>query len=156
MKTGLITLVAFIICLVQLQAQIMVPDNNQQLSNRNTISTSVNSNQVGVNSGQVLTNSENQEIEDEPLKEEMQFSLFLASPNPAKGYTLIPYSIPNEILTAQIVLRNLLGSIVKTETIHSGTEKVRIDTSSLNNGIYIYSLVINNQPVESKRLVVSN
>lgn len=85
-----------------------------------------------------------------------EFQLAEASPNPANEHTWIPYHIPSDINNAEIVLRNLLGNKVTTVNIDANQQSVRLDTSSLNNGIYIYSLVINNQPVMSKRLLVAN
>lgn len=77
-------------------------------------------------------------------------------PNPARGFTWINYSVPAGTSNAQIVVRNLLGKSILTENINFGSNRVRINTQGLNNGIYIYSLIIDNQIVESKRLVVTN
>jgi hypothetical protein len=79
-----------------------------------------------------------------------------ASPNPAHGQTWISYSLPLGTTHARIVLRNLLGKVVKNEIIDVNADGVRLSTGDLNNGIYIYSLIINNQAVKSKRLVVAN
>ncbi len=87
---------------------------------------------------------------------EKEYQLEQASPNPAKEYTWIPYNLPSGVNNAQIVLRNLLGNEVSTLIIDANEQRVRLNTSSLNHGIYIYSLVINNQTVKSKRLLVAN
>jgi hypothetical protein len=79
-----------------------------------------------------------------------------ASPNPARGSTWISYFIPQGTVNAKIVVRNLLGSVVKTEPIDVNANGVRLSTGDLNNGIYIFSLIINNQAIKSKRLVVAN
>lgn len=84
------------------------------------------------------------------------WSLNEASPNPARGHTWINFDLPNNAGNAQIVLRNLLGNTVLTENVSPTQRRVRVDTSNLNNGIYIYSLIIDNQTVKSKRLIVSN
>ena len=84
------------------------------------------------------------------------FHLSDPQPNPARGFTWINYSVPAGSSNAQIVVRNLLGKSVHTENINFGSNRVRINTQNLNNGIYIYSLIIDNQVVESKRLVVTN
>ncbi|MBW6478256.1 MAG: T9SS type A sorting domain-containing protein [Bacteroidales bacterium] len=85
-----------------------------------------------------------------------RWSLSDPQPNPARGHTWINYSLPAGSSNAQIVIRNLLGKSVHTENISIGSDRVRINTQSLNNGIYIYSLIIDNQIVESKRLIVTN
>ena len=85
-----------------------------------------------------------------------RWSLSDPQPNPARGHTWINYSLPAGSSNAQIVVRNLLGKSVLTENIDFGSNRVRINTQNMNNGIYIYSLMIDNQVVESKRLVVTN
>ncbi len=84
------------------------------------------------------------------------FGLGDARPNPARDHTWINLDLPAGTSNAQVVVRNLLGNAVITQPVEPGSRRVRIDTSSLNNGIYIYSLIVNNQTVKSKRLVVAN
>ncbi|TVQ07195.1 MAG: T9SS C-terminal target domain-containing protein [Bacteroidetes bacterium] len=79
-----------------------------------------------------------------------------ARPNPARDHTWINYDLPFGVQNAQIVVRNLLGNLVHTESLSLGNERVRINTAGMSNGIYIYSLIIDNQVVQSKRLVVAN
>jgi hypothetical protein len=160
MKTPLFTLAAFLLFLIQLQAQEIT---EQQVLKSDSNYTVVNATSNVARSNQFIPASQHQDmqmtarqIETKPAEESGKTGLADASPNPARGYTWIPFTLPEDVNNAQIVVRNLLGSIVKTETINSGSERVRIDTSMLNNGIYIYTLQINNQPVESKRLVVAN
>lgn len=85
-----------------------------------------------------------------------KWKLHEARPNPARDHTWIDYNLPVGAQNAQIVVRNLLGNQVYTENLSIGSERARINTSGLSNGIYIYSLVIDNQVVQSKRLVVAN
>lgn len=84
------------------------------------------------------------------------FHLAEPQPNPARGHTWINYSVPAGSSNAQIVIRNLLGKSVHTENVSFGSDRVRINTQNLNNGIYIYSLIVDNRLLESKRLVVAN
>lgn len=79
-----------------------------------------------------------------------------AAPNPARGFTNISYSLPSDARSARIVVKNLLGNVVSNENISTDSQSLRLDTGNFSNGIYIYSLMINNQSVMSKRLVVSN
>jgi len=84
------------------------------------------------------------------------FYLSDAQPNPARGHTWINYSVPTHSSNARIVIRNLLGKEVYSQNLEINSNRVRIDTQRFTNGIYIYSLMIDNQIVESKRLVVAN
>ncbi|GEM_PF-1164847 len=85
-------------------------------------------------------------------------SIHLADPqpNPARGFTWINYAVPAHKGNAQIVLRNLLGKQVHSENLDINGNRIRINTHNLTNGIYIYSLIIDSQVIESKRLVVAN
>jgi len=85
-----------------------------------------------------------------------KWSLSDAQPNPARGHTWINYSVPTHSSNARIVIRNLLGKEVYSQNLEINSNRVRIDTQRFTNGIYIYSLMIDNQIVESKRLVVAN
>ncbi|MFN3554921.1 MAG: T9SS type A sorting domain-containing protein [Bacteroidales bacterium] len=79
-----------------------------------------------------------------------------ARPNPARDHTVVGFAIPSGSRSAQLVVRNLVGNIVFTQNLEPNSTRTRINTQNLANGIYIYSLVIDNQVVSSKRLVVSN
>jgi hypothetical protein len=83
------------------------------------------------------------------------WSLSDARPNPAKDHTLIHFTLPEDFLSAQITIRNLVGTIVLNEQIAEGSDRISLNTQDLTNGIYIYSLVINNQTVKSKRLIIA-
>ncbi|MFN2394274.1 MAG: T9SS type A sorting domain-containing protein [Bacteroidales bacterium] len=86
-----------------------------------------------------------------------RWALSNPQPNPARGFTWIDYSVPPQSRNAQIVIRNLLGKQVYTENLNFGNNnRIRINTQNFNNGIYIYSLIVDNQVVESKRMVVTN
>lgn len=78
-----------------------------------------------------------------------------ARPNPANNSTSIPYSLPNSFNgDAQIVVKNLLGSTVFSETINNTNGKVNVNTSEFDAGIYFYSLVVNGQTFYTKKLIV--
>jgi hypothetical protein len=79
-----------------------------------------------------------------------------ARPNPARGSTWIGYTLPEKSQNVKLVVRNLLGSVVYDEIIDIDNHGFRLDVSNFNNGIYIYTLMISNNPVKSKRLVVAN
>lgn len=78
-----------------------------------------------------------------------------ASPNPAAGFTQISYELPRNAMQASLVVRNLVGNVVHTQHIDPANNRVQLDTSNFPNGIYIYSLTIDNQVIQTKRLVVA-
>ena len=60
-----------------------------------------------------------------------------AYPNPATETVTIDYSLPKD---GTLVVRNLLGSVVKTVTLTAGTGSARIDIATLPQGVYTYGM----------------
>ena len=80
---------------------------------------------------------------------------FLSSPqpNPANVSSTIVYNLA-ELKYGKIVLRNMLGSVIKEIKLDKTSDSKILDVSALNAGIYFYSLVNNGQVISSQRLVV--
>jgi len=87
---------------------------------------------------------------------ESMVQLLDARPNPANAYTWIHYYLANTNQNAQLIIRNLVGTVVHSEILDSTADRVKINTSNFANGIYIYSLIIDQRPVSSKRLIIAN
>lgn len=80
-----------------------------------------------------------------------------AYPNPAKNSATINYSIPSNYRTGNLVVRNMIGSVVKTISINGGsTGKQSISTYDLPNGVYFYSIVGDGTTLSTKKLVVKH
>lgn len=80
-----------------------------------------------------------------------------AYPNPAKNTATINYSIPSNYRTGNIIVRNMIGSVVKTISINGGsTGKQSISTYDLPNGVYFYSIVGDGTTLSTKKLVVKH
>lgn len=77
-----------------------------------------------------------------------------AYPNPAGSFTSFDFNLPKETITATIVFRDLLGSVVKKQAISNLKGNVKIETSDLKDGIYFYSLIVNDQIYTTKKLIV--
>lgn len=79
-----------------------------------------------------------------------------ARPNPASSYTNIPYTLPMGFNgNAQIVVKNILGATVFAENINGGSDKVYVNTSELEEGVYFYSMIINNKSAYTKKLIIN-
>lgn len=76
-------------------------------------------------------------------------------PNPASYQVTFDYQLSPDDRAATIQIHNLLGTIVKEIPISDRTGKVTIDVSDLSEGFYFYSIKVNNQVLETKRLVIS-
>ncbi len=76
-------------------------------------------------------------------------------PNPAKSQTSFNYQLPANTTNASIKIHNLLGSVVKEVQLTGQSGKVSVNVNDLNDGVYFYSVVVNNETYETKRLIVS-
>jgi hypothetical protein len=75
-------------------------------------------------------------------------------PNPATTSCQFKYNIPMNTSDARLIISDLTGHIVQSVQLAPGEGKVSLDVSSLNSGIYFYSLQVNNQPKTTRKLIV--
>jgi hypothetical protein len=76
-------------------------------------------------------------------------------PNPASTQVSFDYNIPAGVSNASVNIHNLLGLKVKEFNLFGNNGKVTIDVMDLKEGIYFYSVKLDNQVTETKRLVIS-
>ncbi|MBA3682913.1 MAG: tail fiber domain-containing protein [Bacteroidetes bacterium] len=75
-------------------------------------------------------------------------------PNPFAENTSITYTIPSTFKTAQIIFTGIDGKIIKTAEIkESGSGKINVFAADLSSGLYTYSLVIDGQVKETKKMI---
>ena len=77
-------------------------------------------------------------------------------PNPANQQTGISFQLPTPNSEARVMLRNLLGSVVKEIKVKGDQNKFNIITSDLNNGLYFYSVLFENKILFTKKLIVKH
>ena len=83
-----------------------------------------------------------------------QCQLYQNTPNPFKERTEIRYDLPSDVESAEIYIFNLQGSLLKKiPATRSGL--VEIKGSDLHAGMYIYTLVVNGQTVDTKRMILT-
>lgn len=76
---------------------------------------------------------------------------FTSYPNPASDDFFIKFQ-GNEGINFQLVIYNVLGEEVMSSSIVNGTNKINV--AHLNNGVYFYSIVNNDDIIETKKLIV--
>jgi hypothetical protein len=81
------------------------------------------------------------------------FDISEAFPNPASGSTSFEYNIPLGI-KGTIVLRNLIGTVVREVELEKQEGKELINTSDLKDGIYFYSVFLNNKIELTRKLII--
>lgn len=81
-------------------------------------------------------------------------SLAQNKPNPFGESTSITYNIANEFKTAQMIFSSEDGKVIKTVDIKTtGSGTLNIFATDLTNGVYSYSLVIDGQMIDSKKMI---
>ncbi len=75
-------------------------------------------------------------------------------PNPATHFINLDYELTSKVNNANIRIMNLLGSVVKNVEIDKNSTGLRLDISTLTNGVYFYSVIINNEVYKTKKLIV--
>ncbi len=77
-------------------------------------------------------------------------------PNPATTFVNLDYNMPAEVDFAKVQIVNLLGSVVKESNINRSANKLSMDVSDLQGGIYFYSVLVNGDVYKTKKLVIQN
>jgi hypothetical protein len=77
-------------------------------------------------------------------------------PNPASSSFSMNYKMTNTPASAKLVVFNMLGAQVMETEITDMEGTVRMDVSTLEQGIYFCSLVADNKTLTTRRLVVSH
>tara|TARA_B100000575_G_scaffold294145_1_gene308254 strand:+ start:6503 stop:9505 length:3003 start_codon:yes stop_codon:yes gene_type:complete len=96
----------------------------------------------------------------EPNKESYEhpksLKLYQNYPNPFNPITSIEFEL-HKVSTVQIVVRDLLGRLIsdqKMESLNSGVHTVKFDASNLSSGLYLYSIIINGQMMDTKKMIL--
>jgi hypothetical protein len=76
-------------------------------------------------------------------------------PNPAANFTSFDYHIPGNINNAVLIVRDLTGRIVMEVPVSKDQNRMQLNVSNLNNGVFLYSLFLDGKPVLTKKLIVS-
>ena len=65
--------------------------------------------------------------------------------------TLFPSSVNN----VRIEIRDILGSVVREVKLIGGKGVYRLETASMNDGIYFYSVLVNEKLYTTKKFIVN-
>lgn len=75
-------------------------------------------------------------------------------PNPATNQFTVDLNTGIKAANQQIIIRDMLGKIVRRENISSLQETFRFSTENLNKGVYFISYVLNGEVLKTNKLVV--
>ena len=76
-------------------------------------------------------------------------------PNPAKNSVSLNYNL-NGATNARLVIRNILGSVVKSQEVSGNSGRINLNVSDLTNGVYFYSFLVNEVAVKSTKLIIQH
>jgi hypothetical protein len=81
--------------------------------------------------------------------------LYQNTPNPFKEQTIIRFNLADDVQNAAICIFDMSGKTLRKLPISSGMESVSIGGYELGEGMFLYSLVVNGQEVDTKRMIIS-
>ena len=84
-----------------------------------------------------------------------QNRLYQNTPNPFKEQTVIRFSLADDVQSAAICIFDMTGKTIKKMPISSGMESVSVGGYELGEGLFLYSLVVNGQEIDTKRMIIS-
>ena len=84
-----------------------------------------------------------------------QNRLFQNDPNPFKEHTEIRYQLADDTRDASVCIFDLQGKMLKKVPVLQGSNSVAIDGGELGAGMFLYSLIVNGQEADTKRMILS-
>lgn len=84
-----------------------------------------------------------------------QNKLYQNTPNPFKEKTIIRFKLANDVKDAAICIFDMAGKTIKKLPISSGKDSVSIGGYELGEGMFLYSLVVDGQEIDTKKMIIS-
>ena len=84
-----------------------------------------------------------------------QSVLYQNTPNPFKEKTVIRFKLADDIKDAAICIFDMTGKTIKKLPISSEMESVAVGGYELGEGMFLYSLIVNGQEIDTKKMVIS-
>ena len=85
----------------------------------------------------------------------IQAVLYQNTPNPFTAQTEIRFSLPDDAPQAYIYIFDMTGKMQKQIPVDASKTSVTINGYELSAGIYLYSLVVSGQEIDTKRMILS-
>lgn len=88
----------------------------------------------------------------EPVTEKIRFGNIY--PNPAVNFVEIPYDVMESFKDARVTVMNMVGAPLLENAISTTGNKIKVNTSTLESGIYMVQFVVDGKKVGTKKLLV--
>jgi len=78
-----------------------------------------------------------------------------AYPNPASGSDVtVTYDVAKNVDHAEIVMYDLVGKELNSYVLNTNENKLKLNVSDLNSGVYFYAIKVNKKILKTERLIV--
>lgn len=77
------------------------------------------------------------------------------SPNPFTERTTIRFILPENTQNAQICVFDMTGKMMKQIPVNSSMQSINVEGYELSAGMYLYSLIIGGQEIQTKRMILT-
>lgn len=84
-----------------------------------------------------------------------QCVLYQNTPNPFKEKTIIRFKLADDVKDAAICIFDMTGKTIKKLPISLGMDSVSIGGYELGESMFLYSLIVNGQEIDTKKMVIS-
>ena len=81
--------------------------------------------------------------------------LFQNTPNPFKENTTIRFHLADDAQNAAICIFDMTGKMLKKLSVSQGMESVSIAGYELGEGMFLYTLMVNGQEIDTKRMIIT-
>ena len=102
-----------------------------------------------------MTRSESGHEQEMPSAFTNDNILYQNTPNPFKEQTIIRFKLASDVQDASICFFDMNGRLLKKLPISSGMESVSIGGFELGEGMFLYSLIIDGQEIDTKKMVIT-
>ena len=80
--------------------------------------------------------------------------LYQNTPNPFTGSTTIRFLLSDDTRDAAICIFDMSGKMLRQIPVDSRMESIVVNAGDLSAGLYLYSLVVNGQEIDTKRMII--
>ncbi|MEO6305341.1 MAG: T9SS type A sorting domain-containing protein, partial [Bacteroidia bacterium] len=106
-----------------------------------------------VNNGNRMTNIDSTTTDQTENK--LSDVLLTAIPNPATSEVTIGYKLPDNALTGQLKVIDITGRVLYQTDVVASLKSIYINTNNWVQGMYYYSLIVNNRVVGTKPVIIT-
>lgn len=123
------------------EQQLLINEQNAKIKNLENVINKLNSNESKIDASNLFNNA----------------VLYQNVPNPFNQQTIIKYDLPEIYTSAKIHIYNLNGQEIKEYDLTiTENKEIIIQANELKAGMYYYSLIIDNQEIDTKRMILVN